>query len=220
MPQHPDVLEIGPGDGSSPIYTEGIHDCARLLAGVDPDPAIARNPHLDERYQCDIETFASQQDRRTFDIVYSYMVIEHVADPQPFLSSICKVLRPGGAFFAATPNLTHYFGLASYVTQRIGLQEWLLYALRGRATAEGYHCSTHYRMNTLASLTKQLRLARFCSVEFRMLEHPPDFACYFPRPLRFAAYAHSRLVYALKAPSLMGTIMFKATRGHSEGGMT
>lgn len=43
-------------------------------------------------------------DDSSFDVVISNQVFEHVADPQPMVAEICRVLRPGGTFIAIFPH--------------------------------------------------------------------------------------------------------------------
>ncbi|MCP4197066.1 MAG: class I SAM-dependent methyltransferase [Proteobacteria bacterium] len=40
----------------------------------------------------------------SFDTVMSFQVIEHIADVNPYLSEIRRVLKPGGIFICATPD--------------------------------------------------------------------------------------------------------------------
>lgn len=42
----------------------------------------------------------------SFDTVLSFQVIEHIANPKPYLSDILRVLKPGGVFICATPDRT------------------------------------------------------------------------------------------------------------------
>lgn len=42
----------------------------------------------------------------SFDTVLSFQVIEHVANPKPYLSEILRILKPGGVFVCATPDRT------------------------------------------------------------------------------------------------------------------
>lgn len=40
----------------------------------------------------------------TFDLVTTQHVIEHLADPNAFLAEVARILKPGGTFYAKTPN--------------------------------------------------------------------------------------------------------------------
>lgn len=40
----------------------------------------------------------------TFDIVFSYHVIEHLLYPEKFIENVYKILKPGGYFILGTPN--------------------------------------------------------------------------------------------------------------------
>ena len=48
-----------------------------------------------------------------FDLAYSYMVMEHVADPVGFLKALVKCLQPGGVYVFLTPNKRHYFTITA-----------------------------------------------------------------------------------------------------------
>ena len=47
----------------------------------------------------------------TFDLVFSDNVVEHLSDPNAVLNEVRRVLKPGGLFFAKTPNKKHYMPL-------------------------------------------------------------------------------------------------------------
>ena len=40
----------------------------------------------------------------TFDVVFSYHVIEHLLYPEKFIENVYKILKPGGYFILGTPN--------------------------------------------------------------------------------------------------------------------
>ena len=209
---HAVVLEVGTGRGVFD-YPLHIRKSVHCLVGVDPDPGICDNPYLDERYQTTLEAFA-QGETRQFDAIYTHMVLEHVEDPSAFVSAVYQLLKPGGAFFSVTPNLVHYFGMASYLSERLGIQDWLLRRLRGDSTIDSYHFKATYLMNTIWTLQRLFRKVDAARVDFRMLESVSDFACYFPRPLKFIPSLHSSLMYALRLYPFMGTILFRAVKPH------
>ncbi len=42
-----------------------------------------------------------------FDVVYCSEVVEHLADPGPFVAALRQILAPGGRSFITTPNIAH-----------------------------------------------------------------------------------------------------------------
>src|SRR5262249_58323037 len=74
--------------------------------GIEPNPALAidavrRTPPLPvARMSGDRLGFAD----RTFDLVLSFDVFEHIADSDAHLAEVRRVLRPGGAYALQTPN--------------------------------------------------------------------------------------------------------------------
>jgi 2-polyprenyl-3-methyl-5-hydroxy-6-metoxy-1,4-benzoquinol methylase len=84
----------------------------------------------------------------SFDAITAFDLIEHVYDPRQFLTKVLEWLKPGGIFYAQTPNIdsweakffeTHWFGLelprhlfyfspksARYVMNQIGFTEVLV----------------------------------------------------------------------------------------------
>lgn len=55
----------------------------------------------------DLEKDKIESEDGSYNLVVSYSVIEHLYDPQNFLSEIMRVLKPGGAVLIETPNW-HY----------------------------------------------------------------------------------------------------------------
>jgi SAM-dependent methyltransferase len=212
LPPQAEVLEVGAGRGRWD-YPRHIRESVRRLVGVDPDPGIHDNPYLHEHYQMTLEAFARCEIHQ-FNAIYAQMVLEHIKEPPNFASAVFSLLKPGGAFFSVTPNLAHYFGIASYLAKRLGIQERLLRRLRGEPMADSYHFAAVYRMNTVWSLRSLFQEVGAARLDFRMLESPPDFACYLPKPLKFIPYLHSSLVYALRLYPFMGTILFRALKSH------
>ena len=207
-PDRADVLNIGAGRNLSGALIP-VRRRARRLVGVDPDAAIWQNPHLDERHEATLEEFAVKHDGE-FDVALCVFVLEHVADPQAFSRACARVLRPGGVLFALTVNKYQYFGLATWATTRLHVNEPLLRRLKGEAVVDSYHFPTEYRMNSPAQCSRHLQQAGFRSVEYRMFDKPDLYAWYLPEPLKPLAPAWSRAAYRLNTPWMMGSLSFRA----------
>jgi SAM-dependent methyltransferase len=205
------VLNIGAGKNLS----GGLRPLRRrapYLVGVDPDAAVHENESLEERYQSSLEDFAPAHEEK-FDTAFAVYVLEHVEDPQAFVASCARVLKPGGSLFALTLNVRQYFGLFTWATTRLGLSERLLERLKGRDVMEAYHFPTQYRLNSVPTVTRHLADAGFGSAEFRLYDDTKRYQWYFPQPLRWFPEAYTRTVYALGSPHLMGHLTFRAVKG-------
>jgi SAM-dependent methyltransferase len=203
------VLDIGAGYDRNQIdaFLKSRVSC---LVGIDPSEDILSNLAVDERYQTSLENFAKVTEME-FDVLFSVMVLEHVTDPTTFFSACGRMLKPGGTLFMVTPNLWHYFGLATKITSLLGMNEWILDRLIGKQHKETYHFSTTYRINSLYAIRRILTQVGFSSVEFQCFDAPYRYNYVIPKYLRWFPHLYSRLVYWLNLPFMMGTIMFRAT---------
>ena len=203
------VLDVGAGQGRNKTPAMIQQKVARLV-GVDPDSAIAQNPYLDERYQASIEDFAKDRGP-CFDCLYTMFVLEHITHTHKFLSACRSLLKPGGMLFGVTPNLWHYFGMATRLSATLGIEDWLLEHLIGAQLKASYHFPTAYCLNSIRTIKRTLAQTGFREVEFRCFDPPDRFEYVFPRQLRWFPRFYSRLAYTLRLPHIMGLIMFRAT---------
>lgn len=102
------VLDLGCGDGrSADLFRRVAPDCEWI--GVD----IEESPEVGARVRDDV-TFVTYDgenlpfDSDTFDLVYSYQVMEHVRHPERVLKEVKRVLRPGGLFVGQTSQFEPY----------------------------------------------------------------------------------------------------------------
>jgi 2-polyprenyl-3-methyl-5-hydroxy-6-metoxy-1,4-benzoquinol methylase len=108
---HDRVLEIGCGDGHFLQHLKD-HEITDVI-GIDIDSS-ALNRALDnghEVYQSNVESFEAD---KKFDVVCSFQVLEHVADPYTFLKSSLSLLRPGGTLIFAVPNSSGFLATVRF----------------------------------------------------------------------------------------------------------
>ena len=201
------VLDVG-GGGGFYDFPSTLRGRARRMVGVDPHPGVLERPWLDEGHQMLVEEYAPVT-KEHFDVALCVYVIEHVEAPGPFLEAVRSRLEAGGSCFGVTPNLWHYFGLASAGASRAGIEDWLLHRLRPAELIEAYHSPVRYRCNTIRRLRLTALDAGFQGAEFRVLEQAGMFETYFPPPLRWAPRGYSRMINRWAHPELFGTLLFR-----------
>ena len=153
------VLDLGAGSGRLPQMD--FRGRCGSVAGLDPDEAVLRNPHLTEAKVGSGEAIPWPD--QSFDVVVADNVLEHLSDPVTVFCEVRRVLKPGGRFLAKTPNRFHYVPVIAALTPT-----WVhkrVNALRGRAESETF--PTFYRANDKAALT---RIARESGLELKQVE--------------------------------------------------
>lgn len=161
------VLDLGCG------RTGGIERFwarARLAVGVDPDLDSLRDrknalPVL--RAFGDHLPFAS----RSFDMVVSVWVMEHLAAPERVFAEVARVLRPGGHFVFLTPNAINPLIVGNRAGQLAPwLQRRLVSNVYGRG--EGDTFAVRYRANTRRRLRRLANANGFSVMELRVISDP------------------------------------------------
>lgn len=154
------VLELGAGSGRLDSMDLRAH--VRVVHGVDPDRAVCRNRlvHRGTLGAAESLPFAD----RSFDLVFTNNVLEHLEDPERAFSEVARVLRPGGWFLAKTPSRLHYVALVASVTPLWFHRLWNRW--RGRPAADTY--PTRYRANTS---TRIRRLAKRAGLRVERIDH-------------------------------------------------
>lgn len=118
------ILDVGCGAGLlSEAMAKGGFSVTGLDAGADVIAAArahAQGQGLDLTYrQGTAEALVAEG--VTFPVVTALEIIEHVADPVAFLSSLKALVAPGGVLFLSTLNRT----IKSYVVAKIGAEYML-----------------------------------------------------------------------------------------------
>jgi SAM-dependent methyltransferase len=99
------VLDAGCGEG---FGTSTLADVAASVLGVDYSPvAISECRRLWNKPNLRFEQVNLTEPgtfTETFDLVINFQVLEHIADPLPFLRGLAQRLAPGGTLLLTTPN--------------------------------------------------------------------------------------------------------------------
>jgi SAM-dependent methyltransferase len=101
-----EVLNLGSGPFLE-LSELGVRSKQFTLCDVDPRAIeVARELHGSKIKRADVTVPAGPLPYAdaAFDLVVSMDVIEHVADPEPWLREALRVLRPSGKLFLTTPN--------------------------------------------------------------------------------------------------------------------
>lgn len=139
------MLDLGAGAGIVPQMN--FRGLGVTVCGVDPDPRVAENPHLDEAHVGFGESIPYPDGH--FDLVVADNVLEHLDDPDAVFREVARVLRPGGLFIAKTPNAWHYVPTIARFTP-LSFHRFVC-RLRGRAGVDTF--PTRYRANTPSAIS-------------------------------------------------------------------
>jgi 2-polyprenyl-6-hydroxyphenyl methylase/3-demethylubiquinone-9 3-methyltransferase len=100
------ALDVGCGAG---LLAEPLARLGAKVTGIDAAPELidaAREHAAGQGLDIDYRAVPVEEVEGQFDLVTSLEVIEHVADPESFLTSLSKRLAPGGLLILSTPNRT------------------------------------------------------------------------------------------------------------------
>lgn len=121
--------------------------CDRLVA-VDPSPNVIEHPLAHERVCSSIEEYRTDE---SFDVLTMRMVAEHVTQPHEAVSSMARLLKPGGRLVVYTVNKFAMVSIAAWA-----VPFWLHHPIKRLVwqTEEKDTFPVVYRMNTRRSLRR------------------------------------------------------------------
>ncbi len=170
LPTEVSILDVGCGAGkflelASPLVKEAV-GCEANQKGLD----ACRSKGLTAFKS--FEELASR--RASFDGVFSFQVLEHVADPVSFLRELSSFVKPGGFIGISVPNMN---GVVKYIAPCFSNMP--------------PHHATHWRAITLRILAGKLGL-KVIRISFEPLNvHQYSYSTYFANKLFPGSFALS-----------------------------
>lgn len=205
LPEGGLVLDLGAGRGA--VFDNGDKNWRDWLVrlgkrysrriGVDVDPAVLKNPELDEAKVIEPGKPLPFPDA-TFDLVLCDWVVEHVEDPASFAAEIRRVLKVGGWFCARTPNRWSYFSVGARVLSG-PMQARVLKLLQPSRKEEDVF-PKFYRLNTLGEIAAAFGPPHWVNATYT---HNPD-----PSYHGNMAWLRSLIILGQKLlPDSLGTVV-------------
>jgi len=99
------ILDIGCGDGTVLNQWKKAFDVAVETHGVEMSDKAAAIAEAQGHVVMPKRIEECELARESYDLVYSFHVIEHVADPASFLRAVHGALKPSGLLLIETPNV-------------------------------------------------------------------------------------------------------------------
>ncbi len=177
-PPHVDALDAVFTECANPgmkVLDAGCSDargCTRnspweqmYIVGIDYEPSVKNNPFCNDALVGDLTTLPFEDD--TFDIIHCRWVLEHIADPLITFREFRRILKPGGAFLALTPNLFHYASLGAQFSPHWFHRWWW------REEYDPF--PTYFRSNSRRRVRRLCKQSGFTLEKLQSIEGPPNY---------------------------------------------
>jgi len=189
------VLDVGCGASGPQIRDKdgkeifrSLLSRAKQIDGLDPTKSLEKHAYLTRRWETTLE--AAPLNENEYDVLVSFNVLEHVADPVAFLKAAHRTLKPGGVFYAMTPHGRHPFAMGVKLVEASRVK----YVIAGRSDDGRINqIPTYYRMNTDGAIARAATRAGFSHAAF----YPApcvQWDTYFPGVFKFLPHAFDRAV--------------------------
>jgi len=159
------ALDLGCGTGYGAASLAGHGSTLVAVDRVRPDSASrSTGAHF---LRADIAALPLSAD--AFDLVVSFQVVEHLADPTDYLRAIAHLVHPDGAAILTTPNVLTSDGVNPYHVHEYGSDELeeCLRAHFGRVEMYGVGMSAPVRAYMLARSRRIARIMRLDPLRIR-----------------------------------------------------
>lgn len=186
-----DSVVLDAGCGSKGLFRYTWKDSVRLMVGCDISESLQNNPNLSAAVQSNLSSLPFAN--RSFDVIFSRYVLEHLDRPEVVFAEFARTLKPGGRLIILTPSKHHYVSLVSKVT-RHGVHE-LVSRLRGNQPEDAF--PTLYMANSKADLKRYAREAGLTLTVYRTREGAPNYLLW-SLPSFLMGVAYERLVNAVR----------------------
>jgi 2-polyprenyl-3-methyl-5-hydroxy-6-metoxy-1,4-benzoquinol methylase len=202
------VLDIGCGHGFNPAYAY-FGDKIGRLDGVDPFPAIEPATNLTERWTCSLEELPVAHE--TYDMAYSYNVVEHIKDVDPFLSRVVEIIKPGSCYWSLSPNFHHPFSICTRIIQRAGLLNFYRKLVNPKANEYPAYYRISKQENVIQSIIKQNLAVE--KIDFYYI-NCVNWDTYFPKILRFLPHMIDA-IFLFRNPRRSFIFMFRLQKSRN-----
>jgi 2-polyprenyl-3-methyl-5-hydroxy-6-metoxy-1,4-benzoquinol methylase len=140
------ILEFGCGEGALGDALKKRQKCRVVGIELDPRAAAVAKKRLDDVYQGDVLEIVSLI-HETFDWIVGGDIVEHLAEPWPFLAELRRVSKPGGRLLLSVPNVANASLIADLLQGRFDY------------VYMGLTCVGHLRFFTRRSIEDMLTIA-------------------------------------------------------------
>ncbi|MCA9277820.1 MAG: methyltransferase domain-containing protein [Phycisphaeraceae bacterium] len=199
------VLDVGCGRGigREVDYTRAMRHHIDDFWGIEPDNTVTPEDGLFDHMQHALMETADLPDDH-FDVVYSFMVMEHVADPDGYMSAVSRVLKPGGVHIFMTPNKKHYFTLTASIMHSMKIDELILRLIK-RSSKDEYHYPVQYKCNSKTQIDAIASKTGFDKPTYAFLEADGPRG-YFPGPTKILFYLLRKKRAVIRNPQVLLTL--------------
>ena len=140
--QFNNALIVGCGSGREAFSISQHFHCN--VTGIDIDGAAFLQFNATTVRLLEMDASRMDFGDRSFDLLYSFHVIEHLSDLDATLNEMLRVLQPSGVFCIGTPNksrLLGYVGVDTSLTQKLlgNVKDWQMRLSRRWENSLGAH---------------------------------------------------------------------------------